>query len=53
MVVLDAISRAERMGLPYVYLGYFVSGSQKMEYKGRFRPQERLTPGGWVLHKSI
>jgi leucyl-tRNA---protein transferase len=53
MVVLDAIARAERMGLPYVYLGYFVSGSHKMEYKGRFMPQERLTPGGWVLHKSI
>jgi leucyl-tRNA---protein transferase len=52
LVVLDAIQRAERMNLPYVYLGYFVRGSQKMEYKGRFMPQERLTPGGWVLLKS-
>jgi arginine-tRNA-protein transferase len=52
LVVLDAILRAERLGLNYVYLGYFVKGSHKMEYKGRFMPQERLTPEGWLLHKS-
>ena len=49
LMVLDAIQRAQRLGLPYVYLGYFVSGSRKMEYKGRFLPQERLTPDGWRL----
>lgn len=52
LVVLDAILRAERLGLPYVYLGYFVRGSHKMEYKGRFMPQERLSSEGWLLHKA-
>ena len=37
----------ESMGLPYVYLGYWVPGSRKMDYKGRFLPQERLLPSGW------
>ena len=49
LMVLDAIARAQRMGLPYVYLGYFVQGSRKMEYKSRFKPQQRLTPDGWQL----
>jgi arginyl-tRNA--protein-N-Asp/Glu arginylyltransferase len=47
-MILDHIERARRMGLPYVYLGYWVRGSQKMDYKGRFLPQERLLPNGWT-----
>ncbi|MBV8769867.1 MAG: arginyltransferase, partial [Hyphomicrobiales bacterium] len=39
---------AQTLGLPFVYLGYWVSGSRKMDYKSRFTPQERLTPEGWV-----
>jgi arginine-tRNA-protein transferase len=46
-MILDHIERASRMGLAYVYLGYWVQGSRKMDYKGRFLPQERLTPEGW------
>jgi arginyl-tRNA--protein-N-Asp/Glu arginylyltransferase len=46
-MVLDHIARARRMGLAYVYLGYWVRGSGKMDYKSRFLPQERLTPEGW------
>ena len=48
LMVLDHISRAQRMGLSYVYLGYWVRGSRKMDYKSRFLPQERLTPDGWA-----
>jgi arginine-tRNA-protein transferase len=48
LMILDHIGRACRMGLPYVYLGYWVSGSRKMDYKGRFLPQERLMSEGWV-----
>ena len=49
-MVLDHILRAEQAGLPYVYLGYWVNGSSKMDYKARFLPQERLTQTGWLLH---
>jgi len=48
LVILDHIARAKTMGLPYVYLGYWVEGSAKMDYKARFLPQERLAPEGWV-----
>ncbi|MGZ8396259.1 MAG: arginyltransferase [Rhodoplanes sp.] len=47
LMILDHIARARRMGLAYVYLGYWVRGSRKMDYKARFLPQERLGPDGW------
>lgn len=47
-MILEHINRARRMGLPYLYLGYFVDGSPKMAYKARFQPQERLGAKGWV-----
>ena len=47
-MILDHIARARAMGLPYLYLGYWVDGSPKMDYKARFRPQERLMPQGWA-----
>ncbi len=48
-MILDSIQRVRRLGLPYLYLGYWVNGSSKMDYKSRFRPQERLTADGWSL----
>jgi arginyl-tRNA--protein-N-Asp/Glu arginylyltransferase len=47
-MILDHIARARRMRLPYVYLGYWVRGSRKMDYKSRFLPQERLMSQGWM-----
>ena len=46
-VILDHIRRARALGLPHVYLGYWVNGSRKMAYKTRFLPQQHLGPGGW------
>ena len=47
-IILDHIARARRLGLPYVYLGYWIDGSKKMDYKARFLPQQRLAPSGWL-----
>ena len=46
-MVLDHIRLASELGLPYVYLGYWVAGSRKMDYKRRFAPLEYLGPNGW------
>ena len=45
--ILDHVACAREMGLPYVYLGYWVEGSAKMDYKRRFGPLEMLGPRGW------
>jgi leucyl-tRNA---protein transferase len=47
-MILDHIDYVRRLGLPYLYLGYWIQGSQKMSYKRRFQPQEQLTGNGWV-----
>jgi arginine-tRNA-protein transferase len=47
-MILDHIAHAKALGLPYLYLGYWIGGSPKMGYKSRFQPQERLTSGGWT-----
>jgi leucyl-tRNA---protein transferase len=46
-MILEHIAHAQRLGLPYLYLGYWIQGSRKMAYKERFGPQERLGPNGW------
>jgi arginyl-tRNA--protein-N-Asp/Glu arginylyltransferase len=51
-MILDHVARARQMGLPYVYLGYWVRGSKKMDYKHRFLPQERLVSEGWQRVES-
>lgn len=49
LIIMDHILRARQAGLPYVYLGYWVKGSQRMSYKTRYRPIEVLGPKGWSL----
>lgn len=46
-IILDHIIRASRIGLPYVYLGYWVKASPRMQYKVRYQPLELLGPDGW------
>jgi len=43
------IERTRAAGLPYLYLGYWISGSRKMAYKANFRPLEGLTSRGWTV----
>lgn len=45
--VLRQIERAQHWGLRHVYLGYWVPGSPKMDYKRNFRPLELLGTRGW------
>lgn len=47
-MILDHIQRTKKQGLPYLYLGYWINGSKKMDYKARFKPQERLGLNGWM-----
>jgi len=46
-MILDHVMMARARVLPYVYLGYWVRGSDKMDYKIRFSPLEALTQNGW------
>jgi arginine-tRNA-protein transferase len=45
--VLWQIERCQALGLPFLYLGYFIAESRKMAYKATFRPIEGLVGGVW------
>ncbi len=47
-IILDHIRRSVEAQLPFVYLGYWVEGSVRMQYKVRYRPLERLGRDGWT-----
>jgi leucyl-tRNA---protein transferase len=47
-MILEQVEFARSLGLPFIYLGYWIQGSRKMRYKNRFQPQEHLTSKGWV-----
>jgi len=48
--VLWQIHQAQELGLPYVYMGYWIGASPKMQYKERFAPCESLQKGEWKAH---
>lgn len=48
-IILDHLALAAESGLPYVYLGYWVPGSAKMDYKAKFHPLEIFAEGRWGL----
>ena len=51
-LILDHVRLAQELEVPYLYLGYWVEGSAKMDYKSRFEPLEILQGGAWVPFES-
>jgi arginine-tRNA-protein transferase len=47
--VLWQIAQARELKLPFVYLGYWIEQSPKMDYKTNFRPLEARIGGAWEL----
>ena len=51
-MILDHVNLAIEMNLPYLYLGYWVKGSAKMEYKSQYEPLEVFMNGKWSILKK-
>ncbi|NBO96096.1 MAG: arginyltransferase, partial [Betaproteobacteria bacterium] len=45
--ILWQIRWAQKCGLPYLYLGYWIRESPKMSYKSDFQPMQGLIQGRW------
>lgn len=50
-MILWMVEYARKLNLPYVYLGYWIDGSDKMAYKARFQPLEELGNDGWTVRQ--
>jgi len=46
--ILHQIERAQRLGLPWVYLGYWIRDNAKMRYKQEYQPLEYFIEGHWT-----
>lgn len=51
--ILDHIQQARAAGFAHVYLGYWIPGSEKMDYKASFRPLELLLGGEWRPYEPV
>ena len=48
VMILKLVEAVRARDLQNVYLGYWIKGSSRMDYKSRFRPIERMVDGRWV-----
>jgi len=46
--ILWQINECRRLGMPYLYLGYWVKDCRKMSYKLAYKPTELLLDSSWV-----
>lgn len=46
--ILWQIDICRRLGLPHLYLGYWIAQSRKMAYKAHFQPLEAFWQGRWL-----
>lgn len=51
--ILDHIQQARAAGFSHLYLGYWISGSDKMNYKASFKPLELLLSGEWQPYEPV
>tara|TARA_B110000977_G_scaffold149450_1_gene189432 strand:+ start:762 stop:1472 length:711 start_codon:yes stop_codon:yes gene_type:complete len=49
--ILSQIKHTQQQNWPYLYLGYWIKQSPKMDYKTKFRPLEVLKQGQWRPYK--
>ena len=52
-MIIDHNKLAIEMTLKFVYLGYWVKGSSKMDYKKRFSPLEVFTEDKWICSTKV
>jgi leucyl-tRNA---protein transferase len=45
--IIWQIQQSRHMGLPWLYLGYWIQQSPKMSYKSHFKPAQCLIDGRW------
>lgn len=50
--VMWQVRQARELGLPFLYLGYWIAQSRKMAYKSQFVPHQVLMGGQWVQRTS-
>ena len=52
-MIIDHNKLALELSLNFVYLGYWVKGSSKMDYKKRFSPLEVFTDDKWICASKV
>ena len=48
-MIVDLIDRCNEIGLPYVYLGYYIEQSRKMSYKAGSKPYRYSVTVWWTI----